>query len=314
MLVISISSTELTVEEALILANPKIAGIVLFTKNYQNKQQLKLLTKSIHAINPNILIFVDQEGGTVQRFKHEFTILPKAIEYGQVYDGCGKQAALNMTYKNGYIMARELLDCGVDISLAPVLDSHNSNSKAIGRYERAFHINNANIIAELTVSFARGMREAGMRTCGKHFPDHGQCEVDSHLAMPTDSRTKTELLNYIKCVYGGLIKENLLDFVMPAHVMYPKLDAKYPATYSNIILQDILRTELNFTGTIISDCLAMGAMANSNTSLTERVNLALHAGQDLTIICHQPIAVIKHLLGIENNSVATVFNTSVNVS
>jgi len=222
----------------------------------------------------DILIAVDQEGGRVQRFQQGFTRLPPAAGYG---DAETAEAA-------GWLMAAELLSVGVDFSFAPVLDVDCGISEIIGN--RSFS-QNCQQAAVLASAFRKGMKKAGMSATGKHFPGHGAVALDSHLALPADDRDLLSIRQQDLIPFQRLIGEGL-EAVMPAHVVYPKID-KLPAGFSEIWLQQILRAELNFAGVIFSDDLSMEGAAGIG-GFRERAGLALQAGCDMVLVCNNPSA------------------------
>jgi beta-N-acetylhexosaminidase len=192
----------------------------------------------------------------------------------------------------GYVLASELLACGVDFSFTPVLDVDFGASGVIG--DRAFHADPA-AISELSSSLIAGLREAGMAGVGKHFPGHGHVRADSHLAVPVDERSYAEIEAMDLVPYRQLIKQGLAA-VMPAHVIYPRVDA-HPAGFSAIWLQQILRGQLGFDGMIFSDDLSMEG-ASVAGGVVERGRAALAAGCDMVLLCNAPDAARELLEGL----------------
>ena len=181
----------------------------------------------------------------------------------------------------GYILAAELRACGVDFSFTPVLDLDFGRSGVIG--DRSFS-RDPQIVFALAKSLNEGLRLADMANCGKHFPGHGWAEADSHVAIPIDERSLAEILNDDAKPYEWL--DLSLAAVMPAHVIYPKVD-KNPAGFSNVWLHSILRQELGFEGVIFSDDLSMEG-ASVAGSVVKGAELALNAGCDAVLICNRP--------------------------
>ncbi|HEV2614626.1 MAG TPA: beta-N-acetylhexosaminidase [Gammaproteobacteria bacterium] len=291
MLMIDIKGTELTPEDKKLLKNPKVGGIILFTRNYESLEQLIHLTNEIHALRtPPLMIAVDHEGGRVQRFREGFTQLPPMRELGNLYDTDPK-AALEKSENIGFIMASELRAAGVDCSFAPILDIDAGLSAVIGN--RSFH-HDPEVIIKLAGALIKGMKRAGLITVGKHFPGHGHVEADSHIAIPVDHRTLEEIDKKDILPFKSLINMGL-DGIMPAHVIYEKID-KNPAGFSVFWLQTILRKKLDFKGLIFSDDLSMeGASPMGN--MIERVAKAKAAGCDMILICNNrpaAIEVIEH--------------------
>lgn len=290
--IVDVAGPRLLLYETQILAHENVAGVLLFSRNFVNQDQLKQLIAEIHSIRTDLFIAVDHEGGWVQRFqRHGFRALPAARVYGETYD-IDKHTGLSLTSNFGEIMARELLTVGVDVSLAPVVDIQG-NSEIIGNLDRAFH-SDPNVVAELAATYIQGMHRAGMPSVAKHFPGHGLIASDSHKDKPVSKANLQQLLSFDLVPFNRLITGDLLDAVMPAHVTYSSVDNEYPAGFSKRWLQDILREKLQFKGIIISDCLGMtGADVGS---LQTRAELAFSAGCDLLIACNQDRRVLFNLL------------------
>jgi len=284
-IIISLQGTSLLPKERELLAKPQVGGLVLYRENWEKndanpKAVLIKLIQEIRSINPNIIIMVDHEGGKVWRFEKGFTKLPAAKEFGKHYM-LNREAGLKFAFDQGYIMASELLDCGINMSLAPVLDL-DGKSDVIGKLERAFHTE-PKIVSEIAESFIRGMNKAGMPATAKHFPGHGSCELDSHFAKPVDPRTKKELeQDWIP--FKKLVEKKLLGAMMPAHVTYPAVDAQNPAGFSPKWIQGILRS-WGFEGVVMSDCLSMQGADVGET--LARLTAAQTAGCDFLMFTHQ---------------------------
>ena len=256
--------------------HPNTGAVILFSRNYQNPEQVTELINSIRAArNGEILIAVDQEGGRVQRFQNGFTRLPPASNYAQ---------SPELAESAGWLMAAELLAVGVDFSFAPVLDVDCGVSEIIGN--RSFSSSPA-LAAHLASLFRKGMNAAGMAATGKHFPGHGAVALDSHLTLPVDERDLDSIRAKDLLPFKQLIKEGL-EGIMPAHVVYPNIDP-HPAGFSPFWIQKILRQELNFKGTVFSDDLSMAGAASVG-DFPERARLAQQAGCDMLLVCNNPVA------------------------
>lgn len=289
---LDIQGLSLSVQEANQLANPLIGGVILFSRNFADGAQLKLLVEDIRrAANRDILLAVDHEGGRVQRFRDDFTHLPamgKIIEHTQ---GNVEQAR-PICYELGWLLASELLAYDIDISFAPVLDL-DICSNVIG--DRGFS-SEPGITKELASAFIDGMAQAGMACTGKHFPGHGSVVADSHIDMPVDHREQVAIKELDRSVFEHLIRAHKLDALMPAHVIYPAFCDK-PAGFSPFWLQSVLRQELGFDGVIFSDDLGMEG-ASVAGDFIGRAQAALTAGCDMILICNNPQAatlVLEHL-------------------
>jgi beta-N-acetylhexosaminidase len=275
-LLIGIAATELAASEIDLLRHPLCAGVVLFARNYADPQQLARLCAAIKAVDQQLLIAVDQEGGRVQRFQHGFTRLPPLAVYGRLYQASAEQA-MDYAYRHGRVMAGELRARGVDLSFAPVLDVQ-SDSSIIG--DRAFSTDPV-VITLLGRALIAGMHDAGMATVGKHFPGHGTVLADTHTAVVSDERELEQLSAHDLQPFQALADD--LDAMMMAHVCYPCIDP-LPAGYSQAWVSDILRDKLGFSGLVISDDLDMTAGAVAG-DMHERLMACSDAGCDLALIC-----------------------------
>ena len=276
---VDIAGTELSADDARVLAHPLVGGVLLFTRNFSNPRQVAALTAAIRSVRtPPLLIAVDQEGGRVQRFRDEFTRLPPARLLGRAYDE-DRREALGLAQSVGWLMAGELRAVGVDFSFAPCVDLEYGVSEIIG--DRAFH-GDPDAVAALAVATLTGMREAGMAATAKHFPGHGAVVADSHTALPVDRREFADLEADIR-PYRALIANNLAG-VMAAHVVFPAVDA-VPASLSRRWIGGILRGELGFHGCVFADDLSMAGAAAFGDVIA-RAELALAAGCDVLPICN----------------------------
>lgn len=283
----------LTPEDEARLKHPLVGGVILFARNYESPSQLAELTASIRALRtPPLLISVDHEGGRVQRFRTGFTKIPPMRELGKLYDQHPKRAK-HLAEQVGYVLASELRACGVDFSFTPVLDVDYGASSVIG--DRAFHAE-PQAIAELAHSLLIGLKKGGMPTVGKHFPGHGYVCADSHLEIPVDERSYTDIEMCDLIPFRQMVNFGLTA-VMPAHVIYPKVDPR-PAGFSKIWLKDILRGELGFEGCIFSDDLSMEGAAVAG-GIVQRAEAALHAGADMVVVCNKPESADELLAGLK---------------
>lgn len=293
-LIIDIAGTALGDDDRRRLSHPLVGGMILFTRNWQDRAQLTALTAEIKALRPDLLICVDHEGGRVQRLRTDgFTHLPPMRALGDIWlqgketlPGEGALRAMGAATACGYVLGAELRACGVDFSFTPVLDLDHGGSGVIG--DRAF-ARDPRIVAVLARCLAQGLLQAGMAHCGKHFPGHGFVRADSHTDMPVDRRSLKAILADDAQPYRWL--EGVLTAVMPAHVVYPKVDAR-PAGFSRRWLQDILRGQLGFDGAVFSDDLSMaGARQLDGRTLgyDDAALAALDAGCDLALLCNQSL-------------------------
>ncbi len=279
-IMMDVSGLTLTSDEKKQLNKPSIGGVILFSRNYQDIDQVKELIASIRLINVDLLIAVDHEGGRVQRFKTDFTHIPSMATLGEVYDR-SPDLAVDQAFSCGFVLAYELLNIGVDFSFAPVLDVDYGQSSVIG--DRAFH-SNPKAIVTLAASLIAGMHEAGMKSVGKHFPGHGFVAADSHLKLPIDDRSMIDLTPDM-APFKELVDQGL-DAVMPAHIIYSQVDEN-PAGFSEKWIKQILQKQLGFGGVVFSDDLSMqGAFFIKD--IKDRVSVSLQSGCDMVLICNHP--------------------------
>ena len=289
-LMMDLEGTQVSAEERELLQHPATGGLIFFTRNYQEAKQLIDLVQQVRAAAPQktLLLAVDHEGGRVQRFRSEFTVLPALAKLGLHYQD-NPTTSLELAQRHGWLMAAELRAVGIDFSFAPVLDTDYGVSKVIG--DRAFH-QQPELVAKLATAYIQGMREAGMASTGKHFPGHGFVTADSHHAVPRDNRDLDTILQQDMLPFQQLMQQGL-DAVMPAHVIYEQVDAQ-PAGFSRVWLQMILRDQLGFKGVIFSDDLSMKG-ASVVGGYAERAEAALEAGCDMVLACNKRAGVIDIL-------------------
>ena len=295
-LIIDVAGHSLTTADRQRLAHPLVGGVILFGRNWKDRLQLTALCRQIKAVRHDLLIAVDHEGGRVQRFRTDgFTHVPAMATLGALWmrpakasepEGAAALQAINAATACGYVLGAELRACGVDLTFAPVLDLDYGESSVIG--DRAF-ARDPRMVTLLAQGVMHGLLQSGMGNCGKHFPGHGFVKADSHLAVPVDRRSLNAILSEDAAPYGWLSAS--LQAVMPAHVIYPKVDTR-PAGFSSRWLQDILRHRLGFAGAIFSDDLSMAAarqIDGREVSFTEAALAALTAGGDLVLLCNQSV-------------------------
>ena len=288
-MMLDIASTALTHEDREILEHPLLGGVILFTRNYENPQQVKSLINDIHAVRKTpLLIAVDQEGGRVQRFREGFTRLPAAADLGVVYNE-DRKLALQLAEQTGWINAAELREVGADLNFAPVLDLDYETSGVIG--DRSFH-RSPEVVADIAHSYMRGMEQAGMSAVGKHFPGHGAIAADSHETISIDERCFNDIRNDDMLAFERMIHFGL-PAIMIAHIIYTQCHDQ-AAGFSGYWLRDILRGELGFQGAIFTDDLSMQGAAVLG-DIVARAQASLEAGCDMFLVCNDRDAAIKVL-------------------
>jgi len=276
---IDVLGTSLTKEDEELIKHPLVGGLILFTRNYESPQQIAELTRQIRsAKKQDILISVDHEGGRVQRFREHFSRIPAMGKLLSLTNSI--EEATNLARLCGQLVALEVQSVGIDISFAPVLDL-NLVSDVIG--DRGFS-SEPDKVALLASEFIKGMHSQGMRATGKHFPGHGSVVADSHIAKPIDDRAFDEIVKLDMQPFKALIANNMLDAIMPAHVIYPRVDLN-SVGFSRYWLQTILRENLAFDGVIFSDDLSMEGAASVG-GYVERCEAAQEAGCDMLLVCN----------------------------
>lgn len=291
-IIFDLEQYELSQEEKELLQHPHIAGVILFSRNYHDKQQLFALNKAIKKIAPHCIISVDQEGGRVQRFREGFSMFPPMSHWGEQYQ-ISPVVAKQELFSSIQKLCQELLAVGINLNFIPVLDINNSINEIIGN--RSLH-HDPNIVIELAEVIIRSLNAAHMPAVGKHFPGHGSVAADSHCALPRDEREFSEIAATDLLPFKALAAQ--LAMIMPAHIIFNQCDESL-VTYSTFWLQTILRHTLNFNGVIISDDLTMVGAASVG-DYDERSRLALEAGIDLLLICNHRAGTILALESLEN--------------
>jgi beta-N-acetylhexosaminidase len=280
--VIDVLGATLTEDDLARIRHPAAGAVILFARNYENPEQLAALTADIERQRePALPVCVDHEGGRVQRFKAGFTAIPPMRTLGRQWDR-DREKGRELATSIGYIIASELGAHGVDFSFAPVLDLDYGGSSVIG--DRALHFD-PTAVGALGACLVRGLANGGVAAVGKHFPGHGYAEADSHVAVPRDDRPFRDIVKKDIVPYKAVIDAGLAG-VMPAHVIYPQVDAQ-PAGYSAHWLQEVLRTQLGFQGLVFSDDLSMEGAAVAGGP-PERARAALAAGCDMVLLCNDP--------------------------
>ncbi len=288
-IILDLMGTEISQEERELLQHPLVGGVILFTRNYITPKELKELCRSIRQSRDEpLLITVDHEGGRVQRFRGDFTSIPSMGQIGKLYEQ-SPETALQLAEICGWLLASELLAFEIDLSFAPVLDLNKEANPAIG--DRSFH-RDPQHVTKLAKRVMKGMHAAGMAATGKHFPGHGSVTLDSHVTLPMDSRSFSDiqaddLQPFLELIHAGI------DAIMPSHIVFPTQDDK-PVSCSKHWLQTVLRKQCQFNGFVFSDDLNMQALSVIG-DYTERANRALEAGCDMILICNNRNGAIQIL-------------------
>jgi beta-N-acetylhexosaminidase len=279
-----------------LVAAGRVGGILLFTRNVESPRQVRDLVRSLRACEPvdaPLVIAIDQEGGRVQRLRAPWTEWPPLRRLGELdeldeLDGDthgGDEtggSAHDATAAVARALALELHDCGIDLDFAPVVDvDSNPANPVIG--DRSFGREPARVAA-LATTFITAMQSAGVASCAKHFPGHGDTTLDSHLALPTIAHDLDRLLAVELPPFAAAIAAGVAS-IMSAHVVFEAIDPHRPATFSPDVLA-LLRERLRFEGLVFSDDLEMKAVAD-HWQPHEMVDLALAAGVDVLLPCRR---------------------------
>lgn len=297
LLFVGFQGTRVPDELEALIADARIGGVVLFSRNVESPSQLCALVRALHAPAPEdapLLVATDQEGGRVQRLRSPWTLWPPMRLVGDLDDPGVTRAVASA-------VAQELLDAGIGLDFAPVVDvATEPSNPVIG--DRSFG-ESPDRVARHGRAFVEGLQEGGVAACAKHFPGHGDTTCDSHHALPRldhaiERLRQVELPPFRACIDAGVAS------IMTAHVLFPALDPERPATLSARVLR-ILREELGFEGVVFSDDLEMRAVADAYP-IRERVLRALEAGVDALLVCSDHALWQEALAAVESAPPALV--------
>jgi beta-N-acetylhexosaminidase len=291
-LMVDVAGRSLLPEDRDVLEHPLVGGVILFTRNFTDAAQLMALVAEIQALRtPRLLVAVDHEGGRVQRFRSDFTVLPAMHRIGREY-AMDPARGRELARQAGWLIGSELRAVGIDLAFAPVVDLDYGVNEAIGH--RAFHAD-PNVVSLLAGALMAGLRDAGMSATAKHFPGHGAVAADSHVAVPVDRREladlDAELMPYRRLIANGL------PSVMMSHVVFPAVDA-LPASLSRRWVGEVLRGDLGFQGAVLTDDLSMAGAAAFG-GVRARAELALAAGCDMLLVCNSRPGVLELLAALD---------------
>jgi beta-N-acetylhexosaminidase len=279
--VVGFAGTSVPASARTLFVEHGVGGAILFKRNIESAEQVVALNTELFEIGRRcatpLIVSVDQEGGRVARLRGIATDVPAMRVVGKA-----AETDPELPYRLGAMMARELSALGFHWDFAPVVDvDTNPANPVIG--ERSFARDPA-VVGRVAARFIAGMQGAGVAACAKHFPGHGDTDVDSHLALPRLPHSlqrlrEVELPPFVQAHQAGVAS------VMTAHVMFPALDDAEPATLSAAVLERLLRHEIGFDGVCVSDDLEMNAVAE-RYPVEVLVEKGLNAGCDLFLVCH----------------------------
>ena len=277
MLMVGIGGYELTTAELKICQSHNFGGFILLSRNCRDPAQIRSLCRALSSGAGNNLPFIaiDEEGGRIHRLPPPFTHFPPALSVG-------KTGSPNLGFRVGRAVAAELTILGINLNFAPVLDvNSNANNPIIG--DRSFGATPDRVVA-MALAWSEGLRSSGIIPCGKHFPGHGDTDKDSHLDLPVVTKSLAELhAMEVKPFLHAC--RNGIEALMTAHVLFPALDRRLPATLSRQIVTRLLRQELGYEGVVFSDDMEMKAIAE-NFDTEEAALLSVGAGIDVLLYCH----------------------------
>ena len=265
-----------------ILDEYNFGGVILFAENVSGTEQTARLTEALQESalqdasgdqnKVPMLIGIDQEGGIVYRLGTG-TALPGNMAVGATRS---EEYAKNV----GQIIGRELSSLGINVNFAPVMDVNNNPRNAVIGL-RSFS-SDPKLVAKLSVATIQGLKEYNIAGAAKHFPGHGDTEVDSHFGLPKVDKSLAQLKEMELIPFQAAMDEGI-DMIMTAHMMFPQLDAEYPATLSKKIMTDLVRTEMKYDGIVITDAMNMKAIVDNFGEVDATIR-AIEAGVDIVLM------------------------------
>lgn len=285
MFMVGLTAAELTAGKRKIFRDCAFGGFILYRHNLSDPEQIVELCRALWnlATEHPPFIAIDAEGGGVHRLPKPFTRFPAAALIGRKNDP-------GLAYRLGKACAEELTLAGINLNFAPVLDvNSNPENPLIG--DRAFASDPARVI-RVGNSWMQGLRDGGIIPCGKHFPGHGATDKDSHVDLPTVTKSWDELRS-VEIPPFVQASRNRIEALMTAHVLYPSLDARFPATLSHAIVTGLLRRQLRYEGVVFSDDMEMKAITESYGSPDAAALLAARAGVDVLLYGHEPTTAVE---------------------
>lgn len=301
-LVAGFEGTSLPVDLKERAARGALAGVIVFRRNFEGADPFETAARLLPALASQptggspLLVCIDEEGGRVRRLGPPVPQLPPARRWGELDDPRATEDA-------GRALGTALRALGVNVDFAPILDvDTNPDNPIIG--DRAFGTEPEAVIRH-ALAFARGLHAAGVMSCGKHFPGHGDTDLDSHLALPRVPHAR-ERLDRVELPPFAAARGQL-PMIMTAHVLFPALDAEVPATLSRAVIDGLLRRELGYDGVVVSDDLEMKAVAD-RWGVAESAVRAIEAGCDLLLVCRDVARLSEaHTALVQRASTDTAF-------
>lgn len=279
------------------ISQGRVGGVILFKRNVRDPGQLRTLVGELYSYAPPnapLLVSIDQEGGRVQRLRDPWTEWPPMRVLGDVNDPLQSEAL-------GRCLAQELVDLGISLDFAPDVDvDSNPDNPVIG--DRSFGRDPA-LVSTHARALLAGLQGGGVAGCAKHFPGHGDTNKDSHFDLPRLDHDLERLRRVELPPFAAMVEAEVAS-MMSAHVLFPKLDAKRPGTFSPEVMA-LLRHELGYQGLVFTDDLEMGAVAK-HWGPRDRALLPLQASVDSLLVCHSADLREEMLAVLERAPDATV--------
>ena len=280
------------------LLSAGLAGVAIYPRNYADPEDLRALIAAIRtAAGRPVLIGIDQEGGTRFALPPPFTQWPSPAELGRLDAAENGQREVRsdvhshtgeyFTARIARAIARELRAVGINLDFAPMLDLATNPDSPVTA-ERSFG-SDPGRVAGFGVSFLRGLADEGVFGCAKHFPGHGDGDIDPHFDLPSFAGTAERLAQHELAPFAAAIGAGV-ELVMTAHILLSRIDPNRPASISQRVIEGLLRRELHFDGVILADDLGMGAISR-RYGHAESVVKTLEAGTDIAMLCHNDAAV-----------------------
>ena len=281
----------------------KLGGFILFRENMSTYDKTKTLISNLQVYSDiPLIISMDQEGGLVQRLKYLKDVKVTDIPYMYYL---GKTKDENLAYQVGKVMARELRTIGVNVVFSPDIDIYsNPKNTVIGK--RSFGSDYL-LVNKMAGSLAKGLEETGVIPTYKHFPGHGDTDVDSHVDLPIINKSYEELKALELQTFSYAVNNNA-KIIMVGHIALPNITGdNTPASLSKVLITDILKKDLNYDGLVITDALNMKALTDNYTQ-EEIIVKAIEAGVDILLM---PDDIEKSLDYVKNNISEERINESV---
>lgn len=283
-----LKGTAITAEERAFLREASPAGLILFKRNIADPHQLKELIEDFREINgADCPVFIDQEGGRVQRMgPPHWPVYPAGAVYGELYRH-EPARGLRAAWLGARLMAADLISSGITVDCLPVVDVPVAGAdQVIG--DRAYG-DTPHQVAAIAAAIAAGLQAGGVLSVIKHLPGHGRATADSHQRLPVVTADRATLE---KTDFAAFVPLAAAPFGMTAHVVFTALDPALPATTSTIMIGQVIRGYIGFSGALMTDDVSMGALSGP---IAERVRRSLAAGCDLILHCNGELAEMQEV-------------------